>query len=331
MEENIIHCSVGVGVIGTTSISKSESENTTRIEITKSGISKSHFIPPLIVFCEDKFAKEIISFTISQYNLNAGSYKIIECGSWMNIITSIFGCMLYAQQLKESGNHKVIEVVGVIDGDIDSNMISKVIEDTYKGDFIPSHLKDLIKSVTANITSFKLSHNKTNANFKNIKGIPEYNIKKWFEEIDEESVSKIHNEKIYQYEEFLKRLKNEENRPGIELELFFLKSQIEETLQLINLSKSIGNNKLRVYDKKTGRSIIDYHNYFYVMKRMIGNKYYHSYSMTHYTEYLILSIISKYNNKAWSEYSTPVYSLLKSAGERQHNNFNYDTFNNMKI
>lgn len=326
-----INASVGVGVIGTEFISKTKSGDTTKIEIIRGGLSNAHFIPPLIIFCEDRLAKEIITFAISRYNLNLGSYKIIECGSWMNIITSLFGCILYAQQLKESGNNKIIEVVGIIDGDIKDNEISELIESTYKGNFIPGHLKQLIDLVTNHISSFKLNHNKDSVSNKNIKikGIPELNIKKMFEQIDRETVLRKHQEKKNEYELRLNGA-SKETQSLIQFELFDINSKIEETLQLVDISKNIGSNKFKSRGQYKGTRI-DYHRYFDIMKKRIGIKHYNSYAMSHDTITLILRIIFEYNNNAWVEYSEPVCKLLKSAYDRQVNNFCYDTFNNNRI
>lgn len=46
-----------VGIIGSQIISKSKHGDSTKFEITLSGISQAHRIPSVIVFCEDKVAE----------------------------------------------------------------------------------------------------------------------------------------------------------------------------------------------------------------------------------------------------------------------------------
>ncbi len=315
---NKFNLNCGVNILGTKSFTKEKNGESTTFKITNTGSFNSYKIPPVIVFCEDKVAEELIIKSLLHNNINHGGFNFRRCGSWANIIISLAGCILYSQELQKTGNTKTLEVIGVIDGDISEKDILDMISNTFKGDFIPDELKEIIDQVRHHITSFKLE-NKVLLQ-KNIKGKPELNIKNMLEDIDENKI----NEEIKQNEKkLIKCLKNTNDvklKIVIEDELDSINHLRNETLEIIEISKKI------IFNKRN--NIINYHSYFKKLEKKLEGKYFHHYNYTHYPILLVYRIISKFNIHSWESYINPVVSLLKLAQNRQREAFSHNSFNN---
>jgi hypothetical protein len=302
-------------------ISKSKHGDVTKIEIINAGTFDEYKIPSVIVFCEDKVAEEVMINALSYKKMNVGSFKFRRCGTWTNIIISLAGCILYSQELINSGNSKVLEVVGIIDGDISDNDIEKVISETFEGDFIPEQLKEITQLISTHIISFKIPT--TVISKKNIKGKPELNLKNMVGEITPDMVREPSKKRVDELCSWLEKEKDEEGKNRIEFHLNDIYKEQEETLKIIKISNGI------IFHENDGT--INYHPYFKKLQKKLSNTFYRSYSFTHRPIFLVYRIVSKYNTNRWEEYINPVINFLESAHERQTANFSYHTFNNTKI
>ncbi|MBA7843268.1 hypothetical protein HV213_23870 [Klebsiella sp. RHBSTW-00484] len=320
---NPIKLNTGIGVTGIKSQSKSKSGDSTKYEITLSGSQKSHLIPKVILFCEDKFAESMIINALSYKELNHGAFKIIHCGVWHNIIKALAGCLLYEKELIDSGNGKALKVIGIIDGDVSESDISTAIKKTYKGSFLPAEISNIIKIITEHVTSFKITQDGLKLPELST-GLPEFNLKIMLDDITEEMIRNYHKEYILKYEGWLKKTATLEGKVNLTRELEDIKRKIKETLEIIETSKNIKSHEL----PKNSSNKFDYHYYFETLKERIGNKHFNSYSYSHDTELLVYRIISTYSKSRWEEYITPVTNLLISVKDEQVKRFNHNTFNN---
>ena len=310
-----------VGIIGSEIISISKHGDSTKIEITRTGFSQAHRIPPVIVFCEDKVAEELITHALSYRGMNAGSFKFIRCGSWSNIIRTLAGSILYKEELIKSGNSKALEVIGVIDGDISNNEIRKVISEAYEGDFIPVQLQNTIDSISSHITSFKIQNNVLSKKY--IKGKPELNLKNMVDEITPAMIKSPFEKRTNELNEYIEKAKDENSKTRIKFELNDIEKEKDETLEIIKVSKEI------TFTASEG--ITNYHTYFKKLIKKIENRYYRSYQFVNDPIYLVYRIVSKFNKNRWEEYTNPVIEFLQSAKTKQNNKFSHNTFNNTKI
>ncbi|MCI1897659.1 MAG: hypothetical protein LKI85_04665 [Enterobacter sp.] len=310
-----------VGIIGSQIIAKSKHGDSTKIEITSSGFSQAHRIPPVIVFCEDKVAEELITYALSYRDINVGSFKFRRCGSWSNIIISLAGCILYSEELIKSGNSKALEVIGVIDGDISDDEIRQVISETYEGDFIPDQLQHIIDLISSHITSFKIPNNVLSK--KNIKGKPELNLKNMVDEISPAMIKSPFKKRTDELNEYIKKVKDENSKNNIGFELNDINKEKDETLEIINFSKEI------TFTANEG--ITNYHTYFKKLIKKTENRHYRSYQFVNNPIYLVYRIVSKFNKNRWEEYINPVIYFLESAKTKQTEKFSHNTFNNTKI
>ncbi len=316
-----IHLNSGIGIIGTTTIATRNDGNSKTVEIKTTGTMKSYKIPAVIVFCEDELAKEIIIYSLREIDsVSHCSFKFIICGSWMNIITSLAGSLLYSDELEESGNTKILSTVGVIDGDITQKNIEDVISQCFKGNFVPVKLTQISKRIGEHLTHFKIPGEILNLK---IKGKPEYNIKTMLEEIDEDAIDNILKPKLESVINAIKQNRDEHVVITLELEKFNLETEKMETLKIIQKSRQINEKKF-----KSRKQIKDYHRYLEFLEEEIGDEYYHSYPRAHFTLLILFRIISKFNKERWIEYVTPVTNLLIPVADRQRERFSHDTYNN---
>ncbi|MGX9273530.1 hypothetical protein SH579_05210 [Raoultella ornithinolytica] len=315
-----IRLNCGVGITGTTSVTTEKNGDSKTVKITTTGSMNAYKIPAVIVFCEDKLAKDIITHSLQGIDDSLHcSFKFIICGSWRNIITSIAGSLLYSDELKESGNTKVLSAVGVIDGDISHEDISKIITECYEGDCLPEKLSAISERISNHIISFKIPERILDLK---VFGKPECNIKAMIEEINEQDIDDILKPRMDSLTTALDKSKEENNKAALELELFFLQKEKDETLKVISLSK--GLNK-KISKRK------NYHAYFSLMERSIGNEHYHSYPRAHFINLILFRIIVKFNNRRWVEYVTPVTDFLIPIAEQQRERFTHNTYNNQII
>lgn len=268
MNKYKINC--GIGVIGTQTITKTNHGDTSEIIITNTRSFNSYNIPPVIVFCEDKVAEELIIHSLSYRKMNVGSFNFRRCGSWANIIISLAGCLLYSKELIKTGNEKVLEVVGVVDGDISKREIEDMISKIYEGDFIPEMLEEITEQISQHITSFNIPTALLSK--KNIKGKPELNLKNMMDEIDEDKINNVFKDKENELHSWLDKTTDENSNKNIMLSLKDICREKKETLEIINFSKDIQ------FLEEDGK--VNYHKYFKRLKNKIGNRWFSNYTFT---------------------------------------------------
>lgn len=314
----------GVSITGTKIIAKRNDGDSKTIEITTTGSMNAYKIPAVIVFCEDTLAKEIITHSLHSIDRTAHcSFKFIICGSWKNIITSLAGSLLYSDELKETGNTKVLSTVGVIDGDISHEKISKVITECFEGDAVPEKLESISKRISEHLISFKIPDSILQMK---ICGKPEFNFKTMLEEINEDDIDNILKPRMDILTTALEKSTKDSDNTILDLDLFLLKKEKEETLKIIQYSKGYGKRKFNTF--KNGRKTMDYHNYFSLLKKSIGNEYYHCYPGPNFIMLTLFRLIGKFNKKRWVEYVSPVTNFLLPVAEQQRQRFLHNTYNN---
>ncbi|MCK7406569.1 hypothetical protein [Enterobacter roggenkampii] len=320
----MIYLNSGVGITGTTTIARRSDGFSKTVEITTTGTMSAYKIPAVIVFCEDALAKDTIIHSLHAIDRTAHcSFKFIICGSWKNIITSLAGSLLYSDELKESGNTKVLSTVGVIDGDISEEKIATVIAECFEGDGVPEKLDSISKKISDHLINFKIPDSILKMN---IYGKPEFNFKAMLEEITEQDIDDILKPRTDFLTEALKQDNKDDVKTALNLESYILKKEKEETLKIIQYSKGYGKRRFRTF--RNGRSTTDYHKYFSLLKSSIGNEYYHCYPGPHFISPILFRIICKFNNQRWVEYVSPVTNFLLPVAEQQRERFQHNTYNN---
>lgn len=314
----------GMGITGTKLIAKRSNGNSKTVEITTTGSANAYNIPAVIVFCEDALAKEIIIHSLQTINNTAHcSFKFIICGSWRNIITSLAGSLLYSDEIKESGNTKVLSTVGVIDGDISQEKISAIIAECFEGDAVPEKLNSISKRISEHLTSFKIPDKILDMK---ISGKPEFNFKAMLEEIDEQDIDNILKPRMDMLTAARKKNGKDNVEAALNLEFFLLKKEKEETLKIINYSREFDEIKFKTF--KNHRRVINYHKYFSLLKCSMGDEYYHCYPGSRFIMLTLFRLIGKFNNTRWVEYISPVTNFLMPVAEQQRERFSHNTYNN---
>ncbi|HBK4630142.1 TPA: hypothetical protein LLS62_003655 [Klebsiella michiganensis] len=328
MDKNLLK--IGCGIIGSEIITTRENGDCKTVEITTTGSMNSHNIPAVIVFCEDKLTKDIITHSLHAIGeISHYSFKFIINGSWKNIITSLAGSLLYADELKKTGNTKVISTVGVIDGDITETQISTVISKCYEGDFLPDNLKDIRDSIKEHLTSFRLPDYIINK--KNTTGRPELNIKKMLEEINEESIDSVLGQRIKELNLHLKKSSDNESKQILKNEIYFLEKEAEDTPEIIKISKNISSKKFKTKEKN-GTYKLNYHSYLNKLASELSSRHFVTYGTgTPPPLLLIYRLVNKYNQKRWLEYVGPVLDFLTPIAKEQRERFSHNTYNDKII
>ena len=301
-----------IGILGTTTIEVKNDLGSKIITVTQRGTQVSNVIPSIIVVCEDKIAAQIIGLIKAK-----GSYKVVTAGAWGNMATLLYGMYFYRTHLKQTGDPRFLEILCVTDGDITPYWLQKVVEETHRGSHIPEHIKETLSLIKQNLIGFNLSEHPLDA-----KGLPEYNHKKWLEEITEDEVNKYFEVRVAELNSFIENCTSDQEG-GIGVELFLIKREISETLRIIELSKKM---KFKAVD-----NVVNYHAYY---KRLtIGLK--RGDTLMHYQQhdivYAVLTIIKKFNISRWEAYIEPVKASMEEAFAKQVDVFKKDRFNNMEI
>ncbi|HBX7963679.1 TPA: hypothetical protein MIG90_07785 [Klebsiella pneumoniae] len=323
MDKNLLN--LEYSIIGSTFITQRKNGDSKTVEITTTGSMNSHNIPAVIVFCEDKLTKDIITHSLHATGETSHcSFKFIINGSWKNIITSLAGSLLYAEELKRTGSTKVISTVGVTDGDITEAQISAVISKCYEGDYLPDNLKDIRDSIKENLTSFRLPDNIINK--KNTTGKPELNIKKMLEEINEESINSVLDQRIKELKLHLEKASDNTIKQELKNNIYFLEKEIEDTLEIIKISKNISNKKFKTKEKN-GTYKLNYHSYLNRLANELSSQYFVTYRNGTPPLLLIYRLVNKYNPKRWLEYVGPVLDFLAPIAKEQRDRFSHDTYN----
>ncbi|MBU9855810.1 hypothetical protein ACJ8PD_02985 [Serratia sp. CY70267] len=303
-----------IGIIGTTSIEVRKDQGSKIITITQRGASKSNVIPSVVVVCEDAIAAKVLDLVNAE---TKGSYRVVTAGAWGNMATLLYGMYFYRRHLQETGDTRFLEVLCVTDGDITPDWFQKVIKETHRGTHAPDHIKETLSLIEQSLISFKLSDHP-----EKTKGIPEYNHKKWLDEISEEHVNKYFETRLAELNSFLERSKRDQEG-GIGIEIWHIKKEISETLRIIEVSQKM---KFKAVD-----DLVDYHAYYKrisaVLKRGDTLMHYHQHDIV----YSVLSIIRKFNPVRWHAYITPVKEAMEEASFNQTEVFRKDRFNNTEI
>lgn len=311
-----------IGIQGTQSIEKNTTGDSETIKIRKSGTMRFRLTPLPLVICEDQITKEVISLISSEINK---SFKIIEAGSWHNLVTMLYGILFYKEQLREARDEpSELEILCVIDGDINEEDIRGRIKKTNSG-ILKSALIGIVDNIEKHIDHLTLAHLPSKT-----KGKPELNHKTWLEEISEEHIQSIHQKRISELELMLKKVPKEKIHL-IEIELSDIKKQIEETITIITHSKSITPEEKIENKRGKETTFNDYHNYYKNMERLMksGNSFM-EYS-AHMPVYTVLSIIRKYNETQWELYTKKIRSRLLDMYTIQIERYSSDHFNDKRI
>ncbi|MEG2533700.1 MAG: hypothetical protein RSB04_11875 [Gordonibacter sp.] len=267
------HTSMGlpiIGVMGTKSIERRKNGDVVE---TRTGSFSAKHIGSFFLVIEDDLAKQVID--IIACDLPNLPRKYIFSGAWGNQAACLFGFLMYSQQLK-STNIPQFSILAIDDGDISQSGREKRISKLLKGNYFGDELITAKEQLNRLMLSFKLEYFDPD-----VKGLPEYNHKKWFEEIKEETITQISNPSNI-YEE----------------------RQNESLLELIEHSKSI--------------TLEDYHCYYEELKKFTPRN---TLDMFHMTEYFILKSIKKYNKEKWDSYTQHIKDALISIDEVNRRNF----------
>ncbi|ELP97370.1 hypothetical protein [Pseudomonas syringae] len=260
-----------IGIVGTKSVE--HRKNGDVIE-TRTGSFTAKYIASFFLIVEDNLAKQVIDTICS--GLPNLPRKYIFSGAWGNQAACLFGFLMYSQQLK-STNIPQFSVLAIDDGDIPQSAREKRIGKILKGNYFGAELKTAKENLDRLMLSFSLEYHDFNVKA----GLPEYNHKKWFEEIKKEEIIKI-------------------NAPSN----IYDERQIESLLDLIEFSKNI--------------ELHDYHKYYDELTKF---KPKNTLEMFHMTEIFILSSIKKYNTAKWDLYTRHIRDALIEIDETNRKNF----------
>lgn len=300
-----------VKITGSTEITKYKDDTIDSINITRYGSARNKCIPPVIVVCEDRLS-ELVIRQIEDLNV-----VVVRAGSWNNFTTLLYGINFYRTQL-DGVNDLLPEIVCVIDGDIpDVNVISRI-KETHCGRNSNIYSK-IIKKIESDIVSFTLEYGLGS----NDKGIPEFNHKTWLDSIDESIVTNHFSTRLEELKNIHQSLNNE-NSVICEPDIGHIEKEIEETIRIINASKSI-----KFDQKKDG--YFDYHKYYNMLSRALENGGTFLKYGIHEIEYTVLSIIKEYNNQAWLRYIHDVKIKVEEKCSIHQEKFKHDYLNGKKI
>gem|GEM_PF-5843702 len=183
---------------------------------------------------------------------------------------------MYAKEL-ESTNVPQFSILSIDDGDIQKEEKEKRLNKLLKGNYFGEELGVAKKLLSELMLSFKLEYLDRNVK----KGLPEYNHKKWFEEIDKEVIlsidkpSNLHEER-----------------------------KVESLLELIEFSKSIELN--------------DCHSYYEELRKFRPSN---TLDLFHMTEFFVLNAIKKYNKVKWDAYVGRIRDALVDVKEENRKRF----------
>jgi hypothetical protein len=259
------------GIMGTKTVERRTNGD---IVETRTGSLTGKHVGSFFLVVEDRLAEKVIE--VIACDCENLPRKYIFSGVWGNQAACLFGFLIYSKQL-EGTNVPQFSILAIDDGDITQEEKEKRINKLLKGNYFGEELKIAKENLNRLMLSFKLEH--LNSDVK--KGLPEYNHKKWFEEIEREEIVQI-DKPANIYEE----------------------RQVESLLELIEFSKSI------ILD--------DYHLYYDELKKF---KFKNTLDSFHMTEYFVLNSIRKYNKNKWNLYTQHIKDALIATNESNRNNF----------
>jgi hypothetical protein len=241
---------------------------------TRTGSLAAKHIGYFYLVVEDDLAKQVIELIACDFSNLPRKY--IFSGVWGNQAACLFGFLMYSQQLERT-NVPQFSILAIDDGDIPPSGRESRVSKLLKGNYFGDELKVAKEKLNRLMLSFKLEYH--DPIVKN--GLPEFNHKKWFEEITKEAITQISNpSNLYE------------------------KRQIESLLELIEFSRSI--------------TLDDYHLYYEELKKFTPRN---TLDMFHMTEYFILNSIKKYNKNKWDYYTQHIKDALIEINETNNQNF----------
>ena len=211
-------------------------------------------------------------------------------GAWANQASCLYGFYTYGMEM-EAYKIPSFGIVAIVDGDIEQKAITKRVSDVIKGNFKNHDQKEIVDKISNSITSFSLE-------FKSelINALPEYNHKRWFEEITEEMVQTV-NLKVQHGFVSEKRLQS-------------------SLFELIAFSKSIEDDHPSI---KNDKGKPDYHSYYEIIKNEFRAS--NTDHKMNNLEWYILSCIKYYNNEKWLFYTAQVRQKINDTYQTHMKNF----------
>lgn len=261
----------------------------------RTGSFNAKFIPSIYIVTEDKLACEVIDRIKSDITPHSPSCKYLICGSWMNLVSSVYGFLKYGQEIYEGYKIPPFSILAVHDGDIKASAIEKRFNSVIAGDHLTQDQKEIKDKLKQNVIGFSLEH----LDYEKITGLPEYNHKYWFEEIQESEILAYH----------ARELEGEDR-----MRAFLCQRDIDTLLEVITHSASLK------FEKEAGKATINYHGYYTALKAY--NPTFPDHTLNQ-IEYYVLRSIQRYNRKKWDFYTENVKSKIVEI-----NNDNYQRFAN---
>ncbi|WP_124624857.1 hypothetical protein [Burkholderia cepacia] len=259
----------------------------------KSGSLSSKYIPHFYVIVEDELAKAVIDCLCEDNQSFARKY--ILSGAWSNQASCLYGFFTYGLALIDI-RIPSFGIIAVVDGDYSENEILKRINTFIKGDHKNDDQKKIIEMISDSVVSFHLEFEPSK-----ISGLPEYNHKKWLEEITEEKIHQTHKEGG---KEFLRGAR-----------------EISSMLELVDFSKSISESHPSIFGKKGG---LDYHGYYEIIKNNFRAS-----NIDHKINNIIwyvLNCIKHYNKEKWRMYTSVVDEKIRKLYENHRIRFTESKF-----
>ncbi len=260
-----------IGIMGMKSVGRRKNGD---IVETRTGSFTAKYIESFFLLVEDDLAKQVIDVIACDFSNLPRRY--IFSGVWGNQAACLFGFLMYSKQLERT-NVPQFSILAIDDGDISQGEKEKRVSKLLKGNYFGDELKVAREDLNRLMLSFRLEYFDPGVK----RGLPEYNHKKWFEEIKKEAVMQVNNPSNI-YEE----------------------RQVESLIELVEFSKSI------ILD--------DYHCYYEELKKFTPKNTLDSF---HMTEYFVLNCLKKYNRKKWDFYTQHIKDALILINETNKDNF----------
>jgi len=255
--------------------------------VTRSGSMAAKFIPSMYILLEDDLAIHVIDCLYSSENLPR---KYILSGVWRNQASCLYGFLTYSAEI-EAIKIPSFGIVAIGDGDIGEQEVQSSIAGAIKGDYKNPGQEKIAEKIASCTTCFNLLLRPAG-----VKGHPEYNHKKWFEEITPEMVSSV-NSKV---------------QHG------FISDQrhLSSLFELIEFSKSITDNHPKI---KKDKSKPDYHSYYDIIKEEF--KASNTDDKMNLLHWYILSCIKHYNPDKWNIYIKEVREKIDTIYQEHRQRF----------
>jgi hypothetical protein len=259
---------------------------------TKNGTLAGKYIPSMYVLLEDDLAQHVVNCMYSGANV---PMKYILSGVWRNQPSCLYGFLTYSMEI-QALKLPYFGIVAITDGDISEADIQGKITGAIQGDYKNPDQEVIAAKIAESTTAFMLEHDN-----KDIKGRPEYNHKKWLEEITPDIVESV----------------NKTEPPGFIQE----KRHLSTLFELIEFSKSITDKHDLI---KTSKGKSDYHTYYEIIKNDFKPS--NTDDKLNHIHWYILSCIKKYNPEKWSLYTNDVQKKIDSTYQEHRQRFMESSF-----